>query len=95
MVLTLIEQCHKYGDIPPSFYEYGGNKYAVSEINMIDGQWILEEQPQEAELPEAEAIFNVNTLKDLELTEDCLLRSEKSQVKLIILKMRFGGLNPF
>lgn len=78
-VLVPIEQCHKYGVYPTSFYEHEGNKYAVSGINIIDGKKILEEQAQEVMIcRKPEAIFNVNTPKDLESAEKYLLRREKN-----------------
>jgi uncharacterized protein (TIGR00454 family) len=78
-VLVPIEQCHKYGVYPTSFYEHEGNKYAVSGINIIDGKKILEEQEQEVIIcRKPEAIFNVNTPKDLEAAEKYLLQIEKN-----------------
>jgi adenosylcobinamide-phosphate guanylyltransferase len=77
-VLVPVEECHKYGIYPTSFYEHEGNKYAVSGINIIDGQRILEEQPQEVVIcRKPEAMFNVNTPKDLESAEKFLLQSKR------------------
>jgi uncharacterized protein (TIGR00454 family) len=79
IVLVPVEECHRYGIYPTSFYEFGGNKYAVAGINIIDGRRISEEQPQEVVISKkTEAMFNVNTPEDLESAEKYLLRSEKS-----------------
>jgi len=84
IVLVQVEECHKYGIYPTSFYEHEGNKYAVAGINIIDGRRILEKQQQEELQQEViiskkpDAIFNVNTPKDLESAEKYLLRSEKN-----------------
>jgi len=78
-VLVPIENCCKYGLCPTSFYDHEGNTYAVSGINIIDGQRILEEQEQEVVIcRKPEAIFNINTPRDLESAKNYLLRSEKS-----------------
>ena len=78
-VLAPIKQCQKYGVEPTSFYEHKGNKYAVSGINIIDGKKILEEQPQEVMIcNKPEAIFNINTQKDLKSAEKYLMQSKKS-----------------
>jgi adenosylcobinamide-phosphate guanylyltransferase len=78
-VLAPIESCSKYGVYPTSFYEHGGNTYAVSGINIIDGRRILEEQEQEVVIcRKPEAVFNINTPRDLESAKNYLLRSEKS-----------------
>jgi adenosylcobinamide-phosphate guanylyltransferase len=78
-VLAPIESCSKYGVYPTSFYEHGGNTYAVSGINIIDGRRILEEQEQEVVIcRKPEAVFNINTPKDLESAKNYLLRSGKS-----------------
>ena len=46
---------------------------------MIDGQRMLEEQEQEVVIcRKPEAVFNINTPKDLESAKNYLLRSEKS-----------------
>ncbi len=58
-------------------YDYGGKMYAVSGINIIDGRRILEEQEQEVVISRRpEAVFNVNSSKDLESTKNFLLRSK-------------------
>jgi len=78
-VLVPIENCRKYGLHPTSFYEHEGNTYAVSGINIIDGHRILEEQEQEVIIcRKPQALFNINTPKDLESAKNYLLRSEKS-----------------
>ncbi|MBE0513245.1 NTP transferase domain-containing protein [Candidatus Bathyarchaeota archaeon] len=78
-VLAPIENCRKYGVYPTSFYEHEGNTYAVSGINIIDGERILEEQQQKVIIcRRPEAIFNVNTFEDLESAKNYLLRSKKT-----------------
>jgi adenosylcobinamide-phosphate guanylyltransferase len=78
-VLIPIRNCRKYGIEPTSFYEHKGNSYAVSGINMIDGQRILEEQEQEVIIcRKPQAVFNINTPEDLESAKNYLLRIEKS-----------------
>jgi adenosylcobinamide-phosphate guanylyltransferase len=78
-VLVPIENCRKHGVHPTSLYEQEGNTYAVSGINIIDGQRISEEQEQEVVIcRKPEAVFNINTPKDLESAKNYLLLSEKS-----------------
>jgi adenosylcobinamide-phosphate guanylyltransferase len=78
-VLVPIENCRKYGLCPTSFYEHEGNTYAVSGINIIDGRRILEEQQQEVIIcRKPEAIFNINTPKDLESAKNYLLLNRKT-----------------
>jgi len=78
-VLVPVEQCQKYGLHPTSLYEHEGKKYAVSGVNIIDGKLILEEQQQEVIISKRqEAVFNINTPKDLESAKNYLLRSKKS-----------------
>ena len=78
-VLVPIENCRKYGLHPTSFYEHESNTYAVSGINIIDGHRILEEQEQEVVIcRKPEAVFNINTPKDLKSARNYLLRSGKS-----------------
>ena len=74
-VLVPVEECHKYEIYPTSFW-HESDKYAVSGINIIDGKQILEEQqPQEVVIcSRPEAIFNVNTPKDLGSAEKYLLQ---------------------
>ncbi len=77
-VLVPIENCRKYGIDPTSFYEHEGSTYAVSGINVIDGRRILEEQQQEVIISrKPEAVFNINTPKDLESARN-YLRARKS-----------------
>jgi GTP:adenosylcobinamide-phosphate guanylyltransferase len=48
--------------------------YAVSGINIMDGQQISEEQEQEVVVSSRpEAVFTVNSLKDLEAAKNYLL----------------------
>jgi adenosylcobinamide-phosphate guanylyltransferase len=79
IVLVPVEACYKYGINPTSFYEHKGKEYAVSGINIIDGQQIIEgqplteEQPQEAFITASpEAVFNINTPSDLKAAEHYL-----------------------
>ena len=59
-------------------YEHEGKMYAVSEINIIDGKRILEEQDQEVIVSRRpEAVFTVNSLKDLESAKNYLLRTKR------------------
>ncbi len=75
-VLVPIENCREYGLTPTSFYEHEGNTYAVSGINIVDGRRILEEQQQHVIIcRKPEAIFNINTQKDLESAKNYLLRN--------------------
>jgi len=79
-VLVPIESCRKYGVYPTSFYEHRGKTYAVSGVNVIDGQRILEEQQQEVVIcRKPEATFNINTPKDLESAKNYLLRRKDSK----------------
>ena len=56
----------EFGLSAVSLYEYKGKKFAVSGINIIDGQRISEEQEQEVIVSSRpEAVFNVNSRKDL------------------------------
>ena len=84
IVLAPVEECRKYGIYPTSFYEHEGNKYAISGINIIDGRIILEKQQQE-ELQQKviicrkpEAIFNLNTPKELRSAKNYLLQSKNA-----------------
>jgi len=61
------EAFREYGLSDVSLYEHEGKMYAVSGINIIDGQRILEEQEQEVVISSRpEVVFTVNSLKDLE-----------------------------
>jgi GTP:adenosylcobinamide-phosphate guanylyltransferase len=54
-----------------------GKMYAVSGINIIDGDRILEEQEQEVVVSSRpEAVFTVNASKDLDAAKNYLLRSK-------------------
>ena len=65
-VLIPEEAFSRYGLSAVSHYEHEGKMYAVSGINIIDGQRILEEQEQEVVVSsKPEAVFTVNSLKDL------------------------------
>lgn len=68
----------KYGLSAVSLYEHNGKMYAVSGINIIDGQRILEEQEQEIiESSRPEAVFTVNAVEDLEEAKNYLLRTKE------------------
>jgi adenosylcobinamide-phosphate guanylyltransferase len=61
------EAFQEYGLTAVSLYEHEGKMYAVSGINILDGNRILEEQEQEVVVSKRpEAVFNVNSCKDLE-----------------------------
>ncbi|MFC1486320.1 NTP transferase domain-containing protein [Thermoproteota archaeon] len=77
------EACRKYGLSAVSIYEHKGNMYAVSGINIIDGQRILEEQEQEVFISSRpEAVFTVNSLNDLETARKYLLNiKEKTKLE--------------
>jgi adenosylcobinamide-phosphate guanylyltransferase len=73
-VLIPEEIFKKYGLSEVSHYEFEGKRYAISGINIVDGRRILEEQEQEVIYSEKpEAIFTVNSVKDLDLARDYLL----------------------
>jgi uncharacterized protein (TIGR00454 family) len=79
-VLVPEEAFREYGITTASLYEHEGRNYAVSGINIIDGSRILEEQEQEVLVSRRpEAIFNVNSSKDLEHAKNYLLRTEKEK----------------
>jgi len=72
------EAFREYGLSAVSLYEHEGKMYAVSGINIIDGQRILEEQEQEVIASKRpEAVFTVNSLKDLESAKNYLLRTKR------------------
>jgi adenosylcobinamide-phosphate guanylyltransferase len=82
-VLVQEEEFSKYGLSAVSSYEHEGKTYAVSGINIIDGQRILEEQEQEVIISRRpEAIFNVNSSKDLESAKNYLLRTKKNSKRV-------------
>jgi adenosylcobinamide-phosphate guanylyltransferase len=66
----------EYGLSDVSLYEYKGKKYAVSGINIMDGQRILEEQEQEIFVSSRpEAVFTVNSKEDLEAAKKYALQT--------------------
>ena len=68
----------EFGLSAVSPYEHEGRMYAVSGINIIDGRRILEEQEQEVVASRRpEAVFTVNSVKDLEAAKNYLLRTKK------------------
>jgi adenosylcobinamide-phosphate guanylyltransferase len=75
-VLVPEEAFRKYGISAVSPYEHEGKTYAVSGINIIDGRQLMEWQEQEVVVSSRpEAIFNVNSLQDLESAKNYLLRN--------------------
>jgi len=67
-----------YGLSAVSPYEYEGRMYAVSGINIIDGRRIFEEQEQEVVASRRpEAVFTVNSVKDLETAKNYLLLTKR------------------
>ena len=61
-------------------FEYDGKMYAVSGINIIDGQRILEEQEQEVVFScRPEAVFTVNSKKDLERARNFLQQTKQNK----------------
>ena len=77
-VLVPEETLRKYGLSAVSPYEHQGKMYAVSGINIIDGQRILEEQEQEVVVSSRpEAVFTVNSSEDLEAAEKYLLHVKR------------------
>ena len=66
----------EYGLSAVSPYEHEGRMYAVSGINIIDGRRILEEQEQKVVASSRpEAVFTVNSVKDLEVAKNYLSRT--------------------
>ena len=77
-VLIPEEAFREYGVSAVSLFEHDGKMYAVSGINIIDGQRILEEQEQEVIVSSRpEAVFTVNSLEDLESAKNYLLRTKR------------------
>ena len=77
-VLVPEEAFSEYGLSAVSPYEHEGKRYAVSGINIIDGQRILEEQEQEVVISRRpEAVFNVNSSEDLESAKNYLLNIKR------------------
>lgn len=74
IVLSTIEACRNFGVEPTSLYEHNGKLFAVSGINIVDGRKISGgEQEQEVMISDQlDAVFNVNTLQDLELARTIL-----------------------
>lgn len=67
----------EYGISAVSPYEHDGKIFGVSGINIIDGRRISEEQEQEVIISNRpEALFNVNSSKDLELANKFLLHAK-------------------
>ncbi|MCW4015406.1 MAG: NTP transferase domain-containing protein [Candidatus Bathyarchaeota archaeon] len=76
-VLIPEEAFREYGLSAVSLYEQEGKMYAVSGINIIDGQRILEEQEQEVVVSsKPEAVFTVNSRKDLIAAQEYLSRTK-------------------
>ncbi len=68
----------KYGISTFSPYEHEGKTYAVSGINLIDGQQAREWQEQKVIVSsKPEAVFNVNSYQDLESAKNYLLRIKR------------------
>jgi len=66
-----------YGLSAVSIYENNGKMYAVSGINIMDGKRILEEQEQEVVVTSRpEAVFTVNSKKDLEAAKNYVLKNK-------------------
>jgi adenosylcobinamide-phosphate guanylyltransferase len=73
-VLVPEEAFRKYGILAVSPYEHEGKMYAVSGINILDGRRVTEWQKQEVIVSsKPEAVFNVNSSKDLESARNYLL----------------------
>ena len=76
-VLVPEEAFREYDISAVSPYEHEGKMYAVSGINILDGRRALEEQDQEVIFSSRpEAVFNVNSSKDLESAKNYLLRTK-------------------
>ena len=79
-VLIPEEAFRKYKISAASPLEYEGKMYAVSGINIIDGHRILEEQEQEVVISSRpEAVFTVNSTKDLESAKNYLQRTKQNK----------------
>jgi len=79
-VLIPEEAFRKYSISAASPFEYEGKMYAVSGINIIDGQRIMEEQEQEVVVSSRpEAVFTVNSTEDLESAKNYLQRTERNE----------------
>ena len=67
----------EFGLSAVSLYEHRGKRYAVSGINIIDGKRILNEQEQKVFTSmKPEAVFTVNSTKDLDATRNFLARKK-------------------
>ncbi|MFA5364032.1 MAG: NTP transferase domain-containing protein [Candidatus Bathyarchaeia archaeon] len=67
------EAFREYGLCAVSLYEHKCKMYGVSGINILDGSHILDEQDQEVVISKKpEAVFNVNSCKDLESVTEYL-----------------------
>jgi adenosylcobinamide-phosphate guanylyltransferase len=67
----------EFGLSAVSLYEHKGKRYAVSGINIIDGKRILNEQEQKILTSmRPEAVFTVNSTKDLDAARNFLLRKK-------------------
>jgi adenosylcobinamide-phosphate guanylyltransferase len=79
-VLIPEEAFRKYNIQAASPFKYNGKMYAVSGINIIDGQRILEEQEQEVVVSSRpEAVFTVNSTKDLEAAKNYLQQTKQNE----------------
>jgi adenosylcobinamide-phosphate guanylyltransferase len=77
-VMVPEETFQEYGLSAVSIYEYKGKRYAVSGVNIMDGRRILEEQEQEVVITSRhEAVFTVNSKKDLEAAKNYFLKNKK------------------
>jgi len=71
------EAFQEFGLSAVSLYEHNKKMYAVSGINILDGARISEEQDQLVVVSKRpEAVFNVNSIKDLDAINDYLLRNK-------------------
>lgn len=81
-VMVPEEAFREYGLSAVSLYEHEGRMYAVSGINIIDGSRILEEQEQQVIVSSRpEAVFTVNSTKDLESAKNYLLNTKSGCTK--------------
>jgi len=79
-VLIPEETFQEYGLSAVSLYEQEGKTYAISGINIIDGQRILEEQEQEVIVnSRPEAVFTINSFEDLKKAKEYLLHTKGKQ----------------
>ena len=79
-VLIPEETFRMYGISAASPFEHEGKMYAVSGINIIDGQRILEEQEQMAIVSSRpEAVFTVNSTEDLKSAKNYLLQTKRDR----------------